>query len=388
MIFVSGARAAFASLILVAGIATAQEKPLPTPGIAQLADGVMRPSTALPGVTEALLPQAAPSAHAANFLLLRNGDLLCAWFAGSWEGSSGVGIALSRLKHGTRQWSKPQIIDSRSGESFQNPVLFEESNGTLHIFHSTQPAGGSEDDARTLEVISKDGGQTWTAPRVMFAQPGAYVRHPLVVLADGRWLLPITFIRSKTTTENAGKDFSAMELSSDHGKTWKDCPVPASDGKIQPTVVELAPGNLLALFRSRGSDFIYRSESTDGCTWTAPTATSLPNNNASVQMKHLRDGHLVLVFNNSKTVRKPVTIAVSRDGGKTWPFLRDLELGREGYGAAEGKPKTPGREEYSYPTVTQMRDGKIIVAFTYRRETIKVMSFDESWIRTGRTANQ
>jgi predicted neuraminidase len=55
---------------------------------------------------------------------------------------------------------------------------------------------------------------------------------------------------------------------------------------------------------------------------------------------------------------------------------------------AEQKPKEPGREEYSYPSIMQTRDGEILVAFTYRRQTIKVVSFREDWIRHGSTAGE
>ena len=53
------------------------------------------------------------------------------------------------------------------------------------------------------------------------------------------------------------------------------------------------------------------------------------------------------------------------------------------FGSEEQKPKVPGREEYSYPSVMQSRDGKIYVSFTYRRQTIKVVSFEEDWLRMG-----
>ena len=69
--------------------------------------------------------------------------------------------------------------------------------------------------------------------------------------------------------------------------------------------------------------------------------------------------------------------------GKTWPYIRNLETGRPGFGMTEQRPKTPGREEYSYPTVMQSREGTIYVAFTYQRQTIKVVSFDEDWLRKG-----
>ena len=51
-------------------------------------------------------------------------------------------------------------------------------------------------------------------------------------------------------------------------------------------------------------------------------------------------------------------------------------------------PKQPGREEYSYPSIMQTRDGKIMVAFTYRRQTIKVVSFPEDWIKQGGTVGE
>ena len=53
----------------------------------QLADGVVRPSR-FPGAQEAYLPIDEASNHAANLLSLPNGDLLCFWFAGTWEGKS------------------------------------------------------------------------------------------------------------------------------------------------------------------------------------------------------------------------------------------------------------------------------------------------------------
>ena len=121
----------------------------------------------------------------------------------------------------------------------------------------------------------------------------------------------------------------------------------------------------------------------------------LPNNNASVQAFRLRDGHIAIAFDNSSkdspgggALRKPLTVALSEDGGNTWPYVRDIEVGRAGYGIAEQRPKQPGREEYSYPSIMQTRDGEILVAFTYRRQTIKVVSFREDWIKHGETVGE
>src|SRR5579862_4229230 len=76
-------------------------------------DGIMRDDPS--GLRVAYLLPIFPSSHAANLLALSNGDLLCFWFSGSWEGQSGVSIVMSRLAKGTTHWTTPAVIDQRSG---------------------------------------------------------------------------------------------------------------------------------------------------------------------------------------------------------------------------------------------------------------------------------
>jgi predicted neuraminidase len=366
-------------------------KPLLDPSVAKLADGIERFNANLQA-PETYLPVLYPSSHAANLYELKNGDILCVWFSGTWEGSSGVGIVISRRPNGSRNWAPPVLIDQQAGASFQNPVLFQEPDGTIDLYHSTQQADAGEANAHVLHLVSKDNGITWTKPTLLFAKPGAFTRHPIVILPDGSWLLPLTYIATSATGTGSEANYSATEISRDHGAIWKECLMAGSQGKIQPSVISLAPGRLLAFFRSRARDFIYSSTSSDGCTWTPAAATVLPNNDASIQAFRLHNGHLVMAFNNSSNnsasgaLRKPLSVALSLDDGKTWPYLKNLEAGRPGYGLAEQTPKQPGREEYSYPSIIQTHNGEILVAFTWRRQTIKIVSITEDWIMQKSTA--
>jgi predicted neuraminidase len=356
------------------------------PSVAKLADGVERHNPDLQA-NETYLPILDPSSHAANLLELKNGDVLCVWFSGTWEGRSGVGIVIARRPHGSRNWGASVPIDRQAGASYQNPVLFQEPDGTIDLYHSTQEADAGEANAHVLHLTSKDNGVTWTRPALLFGKPGAFSRHPVVVLKDGSWMLPLSYITSAGIGAGAETNYSATAISIDHGATWKECKMAGSEGKIQPSIVSLAPGRLLAFFRSRASDFIYSSTSSDGCAWSPATATVLPNNNASIQAFRLHDGHVVMAFDNSSKsspnggLRKPLSVALSLDGGNTWAYVRDIEEGRPGYGLAEQSPREPGREEYSYPSIIETHDGEILVAFTYRRQTIKVVAITEDWIR-------
>lgn len=340
--------------------------------------------------SEAYLPVIRHSSHAANLLVLRNGDVLCFWFTGTAEGESGVGIVASRLPRGSSQWSKPLLIDSKQGESFQNPVPFQAPDGTLWLLHTTQPAGQGQAGAQVLVLRSRDNGHTWSKPQMLFNAPGAFIRNPLVLMPDGGWMLPMYYTPSKGITTGAESNYSVVKISRDEGETWTDCPIPQSNGYVQPSVIRLQNDHYVAFFRSRFADFIYKSTSPDGCHWTAPAPTALPNNNASIQAAMLADHHIVIAFDNSSSPeisnkpkegpRKPLAIALSIDNGDSWKWIRSVEPGRSTSSSPPDKG-TVSREEYSYPSVLQDPDGQIDLAFTFRRETIKFLRFSEDWIR-------
>lgn len=346
-------------------------------------DGVMRPTPS--GSVEAYLPAIERSSHAANLLELKNGDLLCSWFSGSGEGGSGVAIVLSRLRRGTRQWTTPVVVDRQPGFSFQNPVIFEAPSGELWIIHTAQPAGEGQQHARVLVTRSHDGGKSWSAPTVLFDTPGAFVRDPLLVRGDGAWLLPMYFTPSGGIVDGADENYSVVRLSRDAGKSWSNCAIPASGGYVQPSVVRQGD-HYVAFFRSRFADYIFRATSKDGCAWTEPKPTVLPNNNASIQAFALQDGRIAMVFNDTHAPqvtgkpatgpRVPLNVALSSDEGKSWPQMRALET-KQGNGAY-----VPGAtaEEYSYPSIVQTRDGSMVAAYTYRRQTIKIVRFKPEWV--------
>ncbi len=350
------------------------------------------------GIETAILPTLFASSHASNLLGLKNGDVLCFWFSGTWEGDSDVGIVVSRLPKGSDTWEKPILIDRQDGKSFQNPVPFQDAHGRIWLFHTSQSAGKGQADSQVLKAYSDDGGKTWSKPEVLFAQPGSYIRQPVVVMDDGSWLLPMYYTPSAGITNGATSNYSAIKISGDSGKTWRECPIPESSGLVQPNVIKIETKSYVAFFRSRFADWIYRSTSSDGCHWEAPTPTQLPNNNSSMQATRLKSGDLVMVFNNSSGPssehkpqtgpRIPLSVALSHDNGKTWISVRDLEVGDPNSSGKSHFPEHSARDEYSYPSIVQLPDGKILSAYTYRRIAIKAALFSTPWIEHGTTTGK
>jgi predicted neuraminidase len=368
--------------------------------IEKLSDGKVRPSSVV-GLQVAYLPIVFPSSHASNLLNLSNGDLLCAYYAGRWEGKSGVAIVISRLPRGSNQWTKPEVVAQDPQFALENPVLFEASAGSLWLFYTSQRPDSGQADAQVSFRTSQDNGKSWSGANVLLSKPGSFDRERLVV-SGNQWFFPTYYI-----PRSEADHYSSIQISTDQGRSWKECLVPDSNGLVQPDLVEVSPHHFRVFLRSRFADWIYASQSEDGCSWTKPQPTQLPNNNSSIQMARLRNGHIVVAFNNiqatttrdkpTSSARFPLSVALSIDGGQTWPWVRDVDIGQDvpqekvpstmaGLDVAdEQKAFFQHLFDYSYPSIIETPDGIIRMSYTFRRRTIKYVQFDENWIKAGGT---
>lgn len=336
------------------------------------------------------------SCHAADLLALPSGDLLCCWFAGTDEGNADVSIVISRLKKGTKHWSSPVMVSDDSSRSEQNPSLFKTPFGEIWLMYTAQIARTPDDNPRfnlqhTAEIrrkISKDEGLTWGSTETMFSRPGSFCRQKIQVLSSGRWIFG-NWICFPDESRN-GSDITVMQISDNQGQTWKEVPVPESGGRVHANIIEMEPGTLTALFRSRFADCVYRSESSDnGENWTIPQKIKIRNNNSSISAIKLQSGNIAMIYNDvsfnndtSRTVwpeqRCPVTIAISSDGGITWPWRRIIENG-EGF---TGPWNDINNSRYEYPVLMQDNEEFIHGAYTWgTRSNIKYFRIREEWIR-------
>ena len=370
------------------------------------------------------IPSPCVQNHAANLMPLPNGDLACVWFGGSQEGKSDISIYFSRLQAGESCWTPAVKLSDDDTRSEQNPILFPAPDGRLWLLYTAQKSG-NQDTSIIRYRISEDNGQTWQPVGVLFDKAGTFVRQPVVVLDNGDWLVPVFYCRTRPGEKWVGDDdISAVRISSDQGHSWREVEVPGSVGCVHMNIEKLPDGTLLALFRSRWADNIYASRSSDGGnTWSEPASTGLPNNNSSIQFTRLANGHLALVFNDISaaqaterrvslydeiedeetelstepavtaekmvtadartafwgTPRAPMTLAISEDGGRTWPFKRNLEVG-DGYCMTNNSELQLNRE-YSYPSIKQTEDGVLHIAYTFYRQKIRYARVREDWVK-------
>ena len=350
-------------------------------------------------------------------MVLADGTLACVWFGGSMEGRSDICVFMSRLAPGSQQWSAPEQLSHDADRSEQNPILFPAPGGQLWLLHTAQQSG-NQDTAVVRRRVSRDNGASWGPTEDLpDGGGGTFVRQPVQVQADGSWLLPIFRCRPIPGMAWDGSlDDSAVLRSTDGGAHWQRIAVPGSLGCVHMNIVPGSrPGELLAFYRSRWADHVYRSTSGDGgLSWTAPVPTGLPNNNSSIQALRLRDGRLAMIFNDSSAAdatgrrdslydeidaaapaaapagaqpparrafwgapRAPLTLALSEDDGLSWPWRRNLEEG-DGYCMTNNSELRLNRE-YSYPSLRQTDDGALHLAYTVFRQHIRHVRLQPDW---------
>ncbi|MCS7191381.1 MAG: exo-alpha-sialidase [Armatimonadetes bacterium] len=307
-------------------------------------------------IFEPMIPHS--MAHASTLTELPDGNLLCAFYAGTYETAPDQTIFIVRgqkRSNGKWDWERPKKLIDTPKKADGNPVLFTAPDGTVWLFFVTLQ-NSSWTSSLLFATKSHDGGKTWTEVQLLSAIQGIMPRTKPLVLKDSTWLLPLYDER---------KWQPIFWLSEDKGQNWHEVKVQTRFRLIQPAVVELSDGKLLAYCRS-ASGRIFRLVSEDkGRNWTEPEPTYLLNPNSAVDMSKLPDGSLVLAFNDSVDKRTPLSIAFSPNESEKWVVIRDLEV---------------GNGEFSYPCLLVTSDGSLHCSYTFQRRTIRHSVFSKNWL--------
>ncbi|WMS40919.1 exo-alpha-sialidase [Acuticoccus sp. MNP-M23] len=374
------------------------------------------------GVLSALLPSPQVQNHAPFVAELPGGDCLCLWFAGSLEGARDIAIHGAILPLGSDRFGPTVAITDDPVRSEQNPLLVIGRTGGLHLINTAQPSGHQDRCALRHRRLAVDGTAiTASEARDLPLPRGTFVRSPVHVGEDGRWLIPLFRCNPAPGEAWTGRyDTAAVGISRDEGATIEIVDVPGSVGCVHMAIV--ADGDhLAAFFRRRQADWIHRSESVDGgASWSVPASTDCPNNNSSLSAIALADGRIAIASNPTSASehsarraslydeldgddaaagedeapaavrpreactpvwgipRAPLSISVSADGGRTFPLRRVVE---DGPGTCLTNNSLDGQNhELSYPSLVQRADGGLDLAYTFHRRAIKFTRLPAGWI--------
>jgi predicted neuraminidase len=374
--------------------------------------------------------------HASCIVECPNGDLLVCWFHGSGERTADdVKVEGARLRKGAKRWDERFTMADTPGYPDTNPTMFIDPQQRLWLLWPTILANEWHTALMKYRISSdyqkRPGVPRWDVSEVLHVTPGpefeatvneamadveasrkelpqemrdaaaAYIEHTKKNAADklfrrlGWMTRAHPFIldgkRLIVPLYSDGFSFSLMAITDDWGKTWTTSTPLVGAGNIQPSIVRKKDGTLFTLMRDNGPPpkRLHMSESRDqGKTWSAPRDTAIPNPGSGAEIIALKNGHWVLIYNDTEYTRNSLAVSISTDEGQTWRWTRHLEY--EPRGAEAGA--------FHYPSIIQARDGSLHASYSYHlnkkdvgkdaegqpaRKAIKHAHFNEAWVMEG-----
>ena len=287
-----------------------------------------------------------------DIIPLRDGRLLFVYshyLKGTGNDNDPAVLAARVSSDGGRTWSARDrvAVANEGGMNVMSVSLLRLRDGALALFYLRK---NSTEDCRPVLRVSRDEGETWGAPRVCVpdSEVGYYVMNNsrALRLKSGRIVLPLSLHQ----TEKGKTDFHGQlvcYVSDDEGLTWRrGCePFKTFDARgrrittQEPGLVELKDGGLLMFARTdQGRQWRFLSAD-GGLTWGKGEPWTLVGPISPATVKRLRNGDLVAVWNDHETypqyaaqgpkwahgTRKPMTVAFSKDEGRTWIDRRVIE---------------------------------------------------------------
>jgi len=375
--------------------------------------------------------------HASCIVEAPNGDLLVCWFHGSGERTADdVKIEGARKRKEAKQWSPRFTMADTPDYPDTNCAMFIDPRGRLWLLWPTILANRWETALMKYRISSdyrRDGPPRWEVNEVLHVTPGKefepavsnYVQNAGVSLRDpafpeamrGRAQEYLAAMRTHAADKlyrrlgwmtrahpfildgrrlivplySDGFSFSLMAITDDWGQSWHTSTPLIGAGNIQPSIARRKDGSLFTLMRDNGPPpkRLHQSESRDrGETWSVVTDSDLPNPGSGAEIISLRNGHWVLVSNDTERGRNSLAVQISDDEGRTWKWKRHLELDEPG----------PEAGAFHYPSIIQAKDGTLHASYSYHlakkslskdvdgnpaAKSIKHAHFNEAWVMQG-----
>lgn len=270
-----------------------------------------------------------------DMVRLEDGRWLMAYTRFGARGDDARAEIVSRTSDdGGKTWTGPTVMQRNVGkQNVMSVSLLRLASGKIAFAYLVK---NSRTDCVPYLRISRDETRTWSDPVPIAPDDGYHVLNNarIVQLSTGRLIAPVALISHLWTPKD--HNVSWCYLSDDEGRSWRRGKGPADlpkRGAMEPGVIEKADGSVWMILRTQLGQ-IYACTSTDGCeTFSKPGPTPIKAPEAPATVSKIpQTGDWLMVFNHNYVEgaghcgrRTPLTTAISRDEGKTWGHLRDLE---------------------------------------------------------------
>ena len=309
-------------------------------------------------------------AHSPSIRLTSDGPEVM-WFEGTRE--SHADVVIKRVRLGADLEAGPVEVLLRKEDL---AAVSEPRQAVLSLGNAVQH--GDRDDVVLATVVSLGG---WAAASIAWVAldateaPAAarkltlspflgrshLVRAPTVPYADGTHGIPAYF--------ELGNAFGDLVRVDADGSVRDRRRMTHGRFAIQPVVVPSDGSRAVALLRNFDEDtdrLVAVWTEDGGRTWSEPALLDLPNPDAPVAALRLRDGRILMAFNDAPDAADTLRLAVSADEGRSWTRIRTLEA---------------GGGDARYPAMARLASGEILLSYSVDGKAgIRAHAFDETWI--------
>lgn len=282
-----------------------------------------------------------------DFIALKDDRLLFIYshyFGASGGDNDSAYLASRWSEDGGKTWSKESVtvLEKEGKMNVMSVSLLRLQNGHIALFYIRK---NSQEDSVPLMRISTDEAKTWSEPVVCITDKKGYFvlnNDRVIQLKNGRLLMPVALHGLNAAGTNL--DFHAhifSYYSDDNGTTWHcsaEVPNPHRIITQEPGVIELKDGTILKFIRASGGFQQYSYSKDQGETWSPIVASPLasPLSPASI-VRIPSTGDLLAVWSNNGSNpntygnRTPLAAAISKDEGKTWEHIQNIESDPKGH---------------------------------------------------------
>ncbi len=214
-------------------------------------------------------------------------------------------------------WADQIIKGTKYGVIFESNINVTEDN-ELYMFYTIREnlnGGQSPSCLQGYVKISniEQSPNTWVLSEPHVIGNGFFAKNTYRVLSDGTYMVCFQ--------SDMDERYLLVYTSSDKGNTWNyfsKVYAPQAYAYDEPIVMEKNDGTLWMTLRTR-KQYMYQSISTDGGkNWSIAKKYFMPNTDTRFCIKELPNGDWVMVYNNSQSGRTNMTLALSKDEGKSW----------------------------------------------------------------------
>jgi hypothetical protein len=272
---------------------------------------------------------------------------------GDFEPSPENYIGVTRSRDQGRTWSPLEPVNvgfPRSGDTIgQGATELMVLPDRCTMFFSTH-ARTWGNNWQSWMADSTDSGRTWSKPVPVPGRLGKFTfmrKH--IVTRDGRILVPFQHYLGAPADappapeekspwhgeifRNVSNPRNGVLMSADGGRTWTEhgdirlTPDERYHGWAENDLFERADGSIVMIIRGdRLGGVLYQAVSKDGGrTWPAYAGvTEIPNPGSKATLYALGGDAVALLHNSNSKRRVPLSLWISFDGMKTWPYQRVL----------------------------------------------------------------